>query len=155
MKISKYLSLKEVIKSNTAIRLGIDNNPEADHLDSLRFIGANIFDPMREHFGIPIGVSSGYRHPILNSAIHGSKKSQHPMGEALDVDADIYGGASNTAIGNWIMNNCEFDQLIFEHWNYDEGDFSWIHVSLRKDGKNRNQVLEMYKENGKSKYKVL
>ena len=92
MKLSKNLSLKEATKSNTATRLGIKNEPEQWEISNLRAVAENIFQPVRDHFGVPIGVSSGYRCKELNKAVGGSKYSQHMIGEALDIDADIYEG---------------------------------------------------------------
>ena len=104
MKLSKNLSLKEAIKSNTATRLGISNIPEQWEINNLRAVAENVFQPVRDHFGIPIGVSSGYRSKQLNRAIGGSKYSQHMIGEALDIDADIYGGVTNAEIFNFSPN---------------------------------------------------
>ena len=91
MKLSKHLSIKEVTKSSTAARLGIDNTPTVSHLIALKEVAENIFEPLRLHFDVPIGVSSGYRSKALNEAIGGSKRSQHSRGQALDLDADMYG----------------------------------------------------------------
>lgn len=147
--ISKYISYKEATKSQTATRLGIDNKPTEDHLAAMKHVASEVFDKVRAHFGVPLGVSSFYRGPELNKAIGGSKTSQHMKGEAIDIDADMYGGVTNKEIFDYIKDNLIFDQLI------DEYDYSWIHVSLRRDGKNRGQVLRAYKENGKTKYKEI
>jgi len=145
MKLSKNLSLNEVIKSNTAIKKGIDNSPTQEHLESLKLLAENIFQPIREHFGVPIGISSGYRSEALNRIIGGSSTSQHCKAEALDLDADIYGKITNKQIFDFIKDNLDFDQLI------NEFDYSWIHVSYKKEG-NRKQILKAYKLNGKTKY---
>lgn len=153
--ISEFLTLEEVTRSDTAKRNGLKNLPDEEQLRNLTFIAVSIFDPLRIHFGVAIGVSNGLRSDQLNKLLNGSKTSQHCKGEALDIDADMYGRLSNMEIGNWIMNNSDFDQLIFEDWDDEACDFRWIHVSTKRQGKNRGEVLEMYKENGKSKYKVL
>ena len=145
MKISNNLSLAEVIKSNTAIKNGIDNSPTEEHLENLKTIAEKVFQPIREHFNVPIGVSSGYRSIKLNNVIGGSSYSQHCFGEALDLDADIFGKVTNKQIFEFIRDNLEFDQLI-EEFNY-----SWIHVSYKKEG-NRNMILRAVKENGRTKY---
>jgi hypothetical protein len=150
MKLSKNLFLSEVIKSNTAIRLDIDNTPNAEHLENLKAIANNIFQPLRDYFDEPIGVSSGYRSPDLNKAIGGSKTSQHSKGEALDLDADIFGGIANSEIFEYIKDNLDFDQLISEYPN-EAGEPKWVHVSYKK-GNNRKQILKAVKENGKTKY---
>lgn len=147
--ISKYISYKEATKSQTATRLGIDNKPTEDHLAAMKHVAREVFDKVRAHFGVPLGVSSFYRGPELNKAIGGSKTSQHMKGEAIDIDADMYGGVTNKEIFDYIKDNLTFDQLI------NEFNYSWVHVSLRRDGKNRGQVLEAYSENGKTKYKEI
>jgi len=147
MKLSKNLSLKEVIKSNTAIKNGIDNSPTLEHLNNLEILAEKIFQPIREHFGVPIGISSGYRSKALNKAIPGSSKtSQHCSGQALDLDADIYGKVTNREIFDFIVKNLDFDQVI------NEFNYSWIHVSYNEKKENRKQVLKAYKENGRTKY---
>lgn len=145
MKISNNLSLAEVIKSNTAIKNGIDNSPTEEHLENLKTIAEKVFQPIREHFNVPIGVSSAYRSIKLNNVIGGSSYSQHCFGEALDLDADIFGKVTNKQIFEFIKDNLEFDQLI-EEFNY-----SWIHVSYKKEG-NRKMILKAVKENGRTKY---
>ena len=146
MKLSKNLSLSEVIKSNTAIKNGIDNSPTLEHLNNLEILAEKIFQPIREHFGLPIGISSGYRSKALNKVIGGSKTSQHCSGQALDLDADIYGKVTNKEIFEFIRDNLDWDQLINEY------NYSWVHVSYKNKKENRKQVLKAYKENGKTKY---
>ena len=90
MVLSVNLTLSECTKSATAKRLGLDNNPTAEHLDNLVAIAQNVFQPLREHFGVPIAVTSGYRSKELNTAIKGSKHSQHCKGQALDLDAHVF-----------------------------------------------------------------
>ena len=138
MKLSKNLTLKEVIKSNTASRLGIPNIPEDWEIHNLRAVADNIFQPLRDHFGVPIGVSSGYRSKALNKAIGGSKYSQHMIGEAFDIDADIYGGVTNAEIFNYVKNNLEWDQMIWEFG--DDEEPNWVHISYKESGQNRKQI---------------
>jgi zinc D-Ala-D-Ala carboxypeptidase len=145
MKISKDLTLAEVSKSNTAIKLGIDNDPKGEHLNNMIHTANAIFQPMREHFGKPIFVSSGYRSPELNKAIGGASNSQHCKGEALDIDNDAVEYPTNKDIFEYIKNHLDFDQLIWEF------DGAWVHVSYNKD-KNRKQVLRALKVNGKTIY---
>ena len=148
MKLSKNLSLSEVIKSNTAIKNGIDNSPTLVHLKNLEILEEKIFQPISEHFGVPIGISSGYRSKALNSIIGGSSRSQHCKGQALDLDADIYGKVTNKEIFDFIVENLYFDQIIWE-FGTDENP-NWVHVSYSEN--NRGQVLKAYKQNGKTKY---
>jgi len=144
MKLSKNLSLKEATKSNTATRLGIKNEPEQWEINNLRAVAENIFQPVRDHFGVPIGVSSGYRCKELNTAIGGSKYSQHMIGEALDIDADIYGKVTNAEIFNYIKNNLEWDQMIWEFG--DDEEPNWVHVSYKEAGTNRKQLRRAYRD---------
>ena len=149
MKISPNLTLKEVSKSLTATRRGIDNEPEGEHLSNLITLANNVFQPMREHFGKPIFVSSGYRSDKLNKAIGGSKTSQHCKGEALDLDNDGRGYPSNADIFWYIYDHLDFDQLIFEFGSIENP--SWVHVSYKSEG-NRKQVLRASKSNGRTVY---
>lgn len=153
MQLSKNLSLKEVIKSNTATSLGISNTPEDWEIKNLVAVAQNIFQPIRDHFGIPIGVSSGYRSKELNKAIGGSKYSQHMIGEALDIDADIHGGVTNAEIFNYVKNNLEWDQMIWEFGDDEQPD--WVHISYKQMGKNRKEVKRAYRDEKGVYYKLI
>lgn len=153
MKLSDNLSLAEVIKSNTAIKYGIDNSPTEEHLENLKAIAQDVFQPLRDYFGKPIYVSSGYRSEALNERIGGSKTSQHSKGQALDLDAHVFGGMSNGHLFNYIEDQLVFDQLIWEFGTSTEPD--WVHVSYKKEGKNRGQKLVAYKKDGKTRYKEI
>lgn len=153
MQLSKNLSLKEAIKSNTATRLGISNTPEDWEIKNLVAVAQNIFQPIRDHFGVPIGVSSGYRSKELNKAIGGSKYSQHMIGEALDIDADIYGKVTNAEIFNYVKNNLEWDQMIWEFGNDEEPD--WVHISYKQSGKNKKEIKRAYRDHKGVYYKVI
>ena len=154
MNLSKNLSLAEVTKSLTAKRLGIDNTPDEWTTENLRQLAINVFQPLRSAFGTPIYVSSGYRSAELNTAIGGSARSQHVEGRALDLDADVYGGCTNAQIFNWIKENLEFDQLIWEFGDDDNPD--WVHVSYVYDGLNRKRCLKACRDdNGKTYYEVI
>lgn len=150
MMLSKNLSLAEVTKSATAKRRGIANEPSEEHLENLKAVAEHIFQPVREEFMCPIFVSSGYRSEALNNAIGGSKTSQHSKGEALDLDADVFGVITNADIFHYIQDNLIFDQLIWEFGTDEEPD--WVHVSYRKNGGNRKAVLKAMKQNGKTMY---
>jgi zinc D-Ala-D-Ala carboxypeptidase len=154
MKLSKNLSLGEVIKSTTAKRLGIDNTPDDWTTENLRQVAINVFQPLRDAFGCPIFVSSGYRSADLNRAIGGSKRSQHVEGRALDLDADVFGRCTNAQIFNWLKENVEFDQLIWEFGDEDNPD--WVHVSFVYDGANRRRCLKAVRDDqGKVVYEVI
>jgi zinc D-Ala-D-Ala carboxypeptidase len=150
MMISKYLSLQESTRSNTAKRLGIQNLPTPEHLVNMKRIATEIFDKVRDHIGGPLFASSFYRSAELNQAIGGSSvTSQHMTGEAIDIDTKRYGFGTNARVFEYIKNNLTFDQLLWEFGTSEEPD--WVHVSLRKDG-NRKQVLRVVKIDGKTKY---
>jgi hypothetical protein len=153
MKLSQNLSLAEVTKSATAKRRGIANEPSIDHLESLKALAENIFQPIREEFMCPIFISSGYRSEELNEAIGGSKTSQHSKGEAIDLDADVYGVITNADIFHYIEDSLNFDQLIWEFGTDDNPD--WVHVSYKREGENRGQILKAVRNNGRTSYEVI
>jgi len=152
MKLTKNLSLAEVMKSATAIKHGIANEPSSQHLTNLKAVATNIFQPCRDYFGKPLAVTSGYRSIELNNLIGGSRRSQHSKGEALDLDAQVYGGFTNAELFHYIKDNLDFDQLIWEFGNDKEPD--WIHCSYKEEG-NRREVLIAYRQNGKTRYDKL
>ena len=151
MKLSNNLSVVEVTKSNTAKRCGISNEPTIEHLENLKAIALNIFQPARDYFKKPIYVSSGYRSESLNKKIGGSKTSQHSKGQALDLDAHTFGGITNKDLFNFISEHTDFDQLIWEFGTEDEPD--WVHVSYTSNGINRGERLIAFREKNKVKYK--
>lgn len=152
MNLSKKLTLAEMVNSDTAKRLGIDNTPTDDHLENLKEWAENIFQPIRDHFGMPIHVSSGYRSKALNKAVPGSSQtSQHSTGQAGDLDMDNT-TISNAILFHWIKDNLMFDQLIWEFGTTKNPD--WVHVSFVANGKgkNRKQILIGKKIAGKTAY---
>lgn len=149
MQLSKNLSLAEMIRSESAKRNGISNMPTEEHLSNMKKLAINVFQPIREHFNVPIHISSGYRSLALNKAIKGSKTSQHCTGEAMDIDMDGT-TISNAQIFNWIKNNIVFDQMIWEFGTDSNPD--WVHVSYESTGKQRKQMLKATKKNGKTVY---
>ena len=155
MKLSKNLSLKECLRSDTAKRLGVTNQPHEDWvIENLRAVAEHVFQPVRDGIGVPVFVSSGYRSPELNKAIGGSVRSQHMEGRALDLDADVLGGTSNCDIFNYIKNNLEFDQLIWEFG--DDSSPDWVHVSYIYGGDNRGRCLKAKRDDkGKTFYEVI
>ena len=151
-KISKHISYKEAVKSNTAMRLNIDNTPGAYEITNMNGIAHNIFEPLREWVGGPIKINSFFRCVELNKAIGGSSKSQHCQGRAIDID-DTYGHKTNAEMYEWVKENLDFDQMIWEFGDDDNPD--WVHISYVSEDKNRNRCLLAYKENKKTKYKVI
>ena len=148
MRLSKNFVLSEITRSNTATRLGINNEPSKKHLSNMQVLITELIQPMRDAIG-PIRISSGYRSPQLNRAIGGSSKSQHCKGEALDLQFWKDGSMCNQEIYHWVLKSgLQFDQMI------NEFDFAWIHISF-KEKNNRNQVLEAYKDkDGDTAYRI-
>ena len=128
----KYFSIEEMIKSDTAKAKGIDNTPSQEVIDNLTKLIEAVLDPLREWFGKPITVNSGYRCEALNEAVGGSKTSDHVRGRATDIDTGSK--EENKKLFDYIKDNLEFDQLI------DEKNLAWVHVSFRENN-NRKQVL--------------
>lgn len=135
--LSKYFSLSEMTKSQTAARLGIENIPSDSQIDDLKNLCINILDPVREHYGVPFSPSSGYRSPELNQAIGSTSTSQHCLGQAADIEVP---GVSNIRLAWWVRVHLDFDQLILEYYESGEPSSGWIHVSLN-GGSNRHKVL--------------
>ena len=152
MKLTENFSLNELTKSQTAERKGIDNTPSAEHQENLKSLCEMILQPIRDHFGQVVSVSSGYRSPELCVAIGSSTKSQHAKGQASDFE--IF-GISNKELADYIDQNLDYDQLILEYWKgEDEPNSGWVHCSYT-NGNNRKQYLRAYKENGSTKYEPI
>lgn len=149
MQLSKNLSLAEVIRSETAKRRGVSNMPTDAHIANFKLLAEKVFQPIRDHFGVPIHISSGYRSAALNKAIGGAASSQHCTGEAIDIDMDGT-SVTNAQIFNYIKDNLEFDQLIWEFGTDTNPD--WVHVSYESTGKQRKQILKAIKSGGATKY---
>jgi uncharacterized protein YcbK (DUF882 family) len=124
MNISKHITLAEAIKSQQAIRMRLSNEPTPEHLDNMKYLAENIFEPLRAHFNKPIAVTSFYRSELVNRAIGGSLTSQHLQGEAMDIDAQVFGGLTNAEVFEWIKANLSYDQLIWENGTVTEPD--WV-----------------------------
>jgi len=152
MAISEHISYKEGVYSRTATRLDIDNEPNNEQMDNMCLIAQEVFEPLRMWVGGPIKINSFFRSPKLNKAIGGSGKSQHCHGQAIDLD-DTFGRATNAEMYEFIKEHLDFDQMIWEFGDEDNPD--WVHVSYVSEAKNRNRCLQAYKENGKTKYKVI
>lgn len=153
MKLSQHLDLVEVTRSTEAKRKGIKNEPTPEHLENLKILAEKVFEPIRNHFKVPIHISSGYRSKALNTAIGGSLTSQHCTGEAIDIDMDgSVNGITNKMVFDYIKNNLSFDQLIFEFGTKDAPD--WVHVSYESNGKQRKQVLRATKVKSKTIYQT-
>lgn len=143
MNLSKHVTRSEFERSETAINRGIDNSMNEWEIERAKLVCENCFEPIRAKVGAPIRINSGFRSGALNRAIGGATTSQHSLGEAIDLDLHDRG------LFEWIIDNVEFDQLIFEGGTTEKAD--WFHISYRK-GRLRKQVLRMVKKGGKSTY---
>jgi zinc D-Ala-D-Ala carboxypeptidase len=151
MKLSEHLDLAEVTRSESAKRKGISNMPIAEHIENFKVLAEKVFQPIREHFRCPIHISSGYRSKELNQVIGGSSSSQHCKGEAIDIDMDgTPNGVTNRMVFDYIKDNLQFDQLIYEFGDSNNPD--WVHVSYETTGKQRKQILRASRVNGKTTY---
>lgn len=137
MNVSKNITYREAIYSETANRKGMDNTPDDEQFENMQFVAEMIFQKVRRHFGVPIQVNSFFRSPAVNRAVGGSRTSQHCTGQAIDLDAIPGTGVTNKMIFDYIKDNLEFDQLINEY------NYSWVHVSFKKNGNNRMQILKI------------
>lgn len=135
--ISKNFTLEELTASATAKAKGIRNVPGQTDIINLCALVHNVLQPLRNWWGRPIKIGSGFRSLALNNAVGGVRNSQHMRGEAADlcIEGDLKQGREWF---NWIKNHCDFDQLIWEH---NSKDSYWVHVSYRADGKNRRQAI--------------
>ena len=148
MNLSKSFTLNELTKSQEASRLGIDNTPNDEHIENLKILCENILQPIRDFYGMPVFVSSGYRSAELCKAIGSSSTSQHTRGEAADFEIfDLH----NKDLSDWIVSNLDFDQCILEFWNITDPNSGWVHCSFSKKY-NRKQYLKAEKVNGKIVY---
>jgi len=152
MIISDHITYAEAIHSNTAKRKRIDNTPNPTQVEAMKLTAQEVFEPLREWVGGPIKVNSFFRSVALNEAIGGVASSQHCKGQAIDLD-DVYGRKSNAEMFHWIKENLCFDQLIWEFGT--DMNPNWIHISFVSKEDNRNRCLKAYKENGRTKYKVI
>lgn len=134
--MSPYFTINDMFRSSTATRLGIDNtSTDKNILLNMKALFVKVLDPVRKAYGKPITISSGYRCPELNKAVGGVATSQHMKGEAADIDCGSK--EENRKIFDLIKKLGVYDQLIDEH------DFDWVHVSYKRIGYNRNQILTL------------
>ena len=152
MKLSEHLDLAEMLRSESAKRLGVKNTPTEEHIEAMKLLAENVFEPIRNNFRCPILVSSGYRSAELNRHIKGSSlTSQHSKGEAMDIDMDNTDfGITNKHIFDYIKDKLNFDQLIWEYGTNENPD--WVHVSYSANGKQRKQILRCKRISGKPHY---
>jgi|TARA_X000001316_G_C916767_1_gene31025 zinc D-Ala-D-Ala carboxypeptidase len=148
MKLSQHFSYQEFIKSQTATRKGIKNEPDDTQLYNMKMVCMNILEPIRTTFERPVIITSGFRSPELCVAIGSSTNSQHAKGEAADFEIP---GVSNKEVADWIHENLPNDQLILEFFDGKDPNSGWIHCSHKPE--NRGEYLIAYKdENNRTKY---
>ena len=148
-RISEHVSYTEGVKSNTALRLGLDNIPNPEQLQCMHEIARDVFEPLREWVGGPIKINSFFRGEPVNTAIGGSVRSQHMKGQAMDID-DTFGVKTNAEMYHYIKDNLDFDQLIWEFG--DDENPNWVHVSYVTHRENRKKLTIAKRVNGKVKY---
>jgi hypothetical protein len=151
MNLSKSFTLNELTKSQEATRLEIDNTPNEDCIENLKLLCVRILQPVRDFYGLPVSISSGYRSPELCEAIGSSRTSQHTKGQAADFE--IF-GVANKDLADFVVKNLDYDQCILEFWNENEPNSGWVHCSFNALG-NRKQFLKAEKLNGRVVYTVL
>ena len=138
MKLTKNFSLEEMYRSDTARQCGIDNKPQTEEVvENLRALCTEVLQPLRDHLGKPVVVSSGYRCKDLNKKVGGVENSQHLKGEAADIK--VRDREELIDVMRYIMDETDFDQLIREK----SGSTEWVHVSHKRNGNNRRMVLRL------------
>lgn len=132
----KYFKLRELTRSSKAKQLGVENTPNIEEEERLINLVHRVLDPLREWYGKPINVNSGFRNEVVNKAVGGARYSQHRKGEAADIS--VYSKQGNKELFNYIKDNLPFDQLI------NEKNYSWVHVSCKLDlTQNRGEILHL------------
>ena len=148
MQLSTNFSLTEMVKSETALRHGMENSPGEAEVNNLRVLCEKVLQPVRDHYGKGVKVNSGFRHPEVNAAVGGSKTSDHCKGQAADIEIP---GVANADLAQWIADNLDFTQVILEFYTPGVPDSGWVHVSY--DPANlKKQALTATKQGGKTVY---
>jgi len=146
--LTKNFTLEEMIKSETALRHGMDNTPGENEIGNLKVLCEKVLQPVRDHFGKGVKVNSGFRHPDVNAKVGGSKTSDHCRGQAADIEIP---GVANADLATWIKDNLQFRQLILEFYTPGVPDSGWVHVSYVAED-NKKEVLTATKKEGKTVY---
>ena len=148
MNLTRNFSLEELVKSETALRKGLDNTPDEGSVRNLTVLAENVLQPVRDAFGKGVKVNSGYRHPDVNAAVGGSRTSDHCKGMAADIEIP---GVANHELATWIEQHLKFTQVILEFYTKGIPDSGWVHVSY--DPSNlKCQTLTAVKQDGKTVY---
>ncbi len=146
--LTKNFSLAEMVKSETALRHGMENNPGPDEINNLLNLCANVLQPIRDHYQKGVKVNSGYRSPDVNAKVGGSRTSDHTRGMAADIEIP---GVPNADLAKWVKENLSYTQLILEFYTPGVPDSGWVHVSY--DPANlKKQDLTATRKDGKTVY---
>jgi len=148
MNLTANFSLHELTKSETALRMGLDNTPDDEATENLRLLCEKVLQPVRDHYGKGVKVNSAYRSPESNAAVGGSKTSDHCKGMAADIEIP---GVANADLAQWIMDNLDYTQLILEFYTPGIPDSGWVHVSFDPNNL-KMQELTATKVAGKTQY---
>lgn len=148
MNLTANFTLKELTKSDTATRLGLDNTPDEATIENIKLLCQEVLQPIRDHFGKSVTVNSCFRSPESNAAVGGSKTSDHCLGRAADIEID---GIPNPELAQWIMDNLDYTQLILEFYTQGQPNSGWVHVSYDPNNL-KNQELTAVKVAGKTTY---
>ena len=130
MFLSENFTLAELVKSQHAIRNGINNTPTDEAVENLRLVCEHILQPVRDYYGIPFAPNSGYQCEALNTALGGSATSQHMTGQAVDFEVPT---VSNYDLAVWVRDNLVYDQLILECYEPGVPGSGWVHCSYVAD----------------------
>lgn len=136
--VSPHFSLRELTYSQSAERKGIDNTPPPEVVENLKALCTVILEPLRAAVGA-ITITSAYRSPALNKIVGGNSKGQHPLGQAADIEC--FALSTRALAERVIALNVPFDQLIMEFVSDKDANAGWVHVSHKKEGGNRGQIL--------------
>jgi zinc D-Ala-D-Ala carboxypeptidase len=148
MNLTANFSLHELTKSETALRMGLDNTPGPVETEYLKLLAENVLQPIRDHFQKGVKVNSGYRSPESNAAVGGSRTSDHCKGQAADIEIP---GVANADLAQWIMDNLDYTQLILEFYTPGIPDSGWVHVSYDPENLKKQELTAM-KVAGKTQY---
>ena len=149
MNLSQNFNLDELCRSQIAIDCGIDNTPDSDAVvENLKLLCEKVLQPIRDHYGRPVKVSSGYRSEEINTLARGSRVSDHILGSAADIEIR---GVPNAELAQWVLNNLDYTQVILEFYTPGVPDSGWVHVSYKSDNL-RKEALTATKVAGKITY---
>ena len=148
MNLTRNFTLSEMIKSETALRYGMANEPTEKEIENLTVLCDMVLQPVRDYFGLPVKINSGFRHPLVNAKVGGSATSDHCKGMAADIEIP---SIANATVAEWIKDHCKFKQLILEFYTPGVPDSGWVHVSYDPNSL-KQEVLTATKQNGKTVY---